>query len=150
MAASLQNRVADLTIEADAQQVRHASIWLAHCGAEFGVPESEINRLDLCLNEALANVIDHGSPAALASPIHIHLDVQLGEEAWEATVTVSDAGLAFDTTSATAKTRPKTLAEAEPGGLGLVMIRSFSDWLGYRYHDGKNHLSFSVRWPPAA
>ncbi len=151
MAASLRNRVADLTIEADAQQVRKASTWLAHCGAELGVPDDALNRLDLCLNEALANILSHGGPAALASPIHILLEVQPGDETEtrEAAVTVSDAGRAFDTTGVSAKARPGTLAEAEPGGLGLLMLRSFADRLGYRYGDGRNHLSFSVRWPQA-
>ena len=149
MAASLGNRVADLTLEADVQQVRHASLWLARSGAELGVPDEALNRLDLCLNEALANILSHGGPAALASPIHILLEVQPGDEAREATVTVSDAGAAFDTTRTSAKPRPGTLAEAEPGGLGLLMIRSFADRLDYCYADGQNHLSFSVRWPQA-
>lgn len=149
MSAGIQNLVAELTIEADAERVRHASMWLARAATEFGVPVDELNRLDLCLNEALANIISHGSPAALASPIHILLDVHRDGEIPEATVTVSDAGLAFDTSGATTKPRPTTLADAEPGGLGLLMIRSFSDKLGYSYDDGQNRLSFSVRWTPA-
>ncbi len=149
MSAGIQNLVAELTIEADAQRVRQASMWLAGVSTEFGVPADEINRLDICLNEALANIISHGSPAALTSPVHLLLEVHRDGEVPEATVTVSDAGLAFDTSTASTKPRPKTLADAEPGGLGLSMIRSFSDRLGYRYGDGRNHLSFSVRWTPA-
>lgn len=146
MSASIRNLVAELTIKADAERVRHASMWLAQSGTEFGVPGDELNRLDLCLNEALANIISHGSPAALTSPIHILLDVHREGETCEATATVSDAGPAFDTSSATIKPRPKTLADAEPGGLGLLMIHSFADKLDYSYSHGRNHLSFSVRW----
>jgi len=146
MSASIRNLVAELTIKADAERVRDASMWLAQSGTEFGVPEEELNRLDLCLNEALANIISHGNPAALTCPIHILLDVRRENDACEATATVSDAGPAFDTSSATIKPRPQTLADAEPGGLGLLMIRSFSDKLAYSYSHGRNHLSFSVRW----
>jgi serine/threonine-protein kinase RsbW len=146
MSASRQHRVTKLAIEARAEQVRHASLWLAQSATASGVPDDELHRLDLCLNEALANIISHGSPDALTSPIHLLLEVHRDGEACEATVTVSDAGPAFDTSVDTAKPRPKTLADAEPGGLGLLMIRSFADHLAYSYHEGRNHLSFSVRW----
>ena len=46
----------------------------------------------------------------------------------------------------TAYHRPKTLDEATPGGLGLVMLRRCSDWICYRYEEGRNHLTFGARW----
>jgi serine/threonine-protein kinase RsbW len=146
MSASVQTPAAELRIRASADRVRDASHWLAQLGAAFGIPGDQLNRLDLCLNEALANIISHGSPAASTELVHLRLDVRRDGEACEATVTVSDAGPAFDMSSAGAKQRPKSLAEAEPGGLGLLMIRSFSDKLGYDYRDGRNHLSFGVQW----
>jgi serine/threonine-protein kinase RsbW len=148
MFASVQAPAPELRIQAGAEWVRDASLWLARSGAEFGIPDDQLNRLDLCLNEALANIISHGCPAALTELIHLRMDMSRNEETQEqeATVTVSDAGSAFDTTTASTKPRPQTLDEAEPGGLGLLMIRSFSDKLSYSYSDGRNHLSFGVRW----
>jgi anti-sigma regulatory factor (Ser/Thr protein kinase) len=144
MSASTRHPVAELTIPASEQRFREASQWLAEWGAGVGVPEHEILRLDLCLNEALANVTSHGHPEP--EPIHLSLDTTCDGQTCEASVTVSDAGSAFDASSAAEKTRPASLAEAEPGGLGLVMLRSFSDRLNYHLSAGRNHLSFTVRW----
>jgi serine/threonine-protein kinase RsbW len=148
MSASIRNPAAELAIDAEADQVRVASAWMAEVCMASGVPDDAIHRLDLCLNEALANTLSHGSPAFPRSQVHLLVDVQRDGEAGAASVTVSDAGPAFDMTQAGAKPRPKTLADAEPGGLGLLMIRSFSDHLDYRFVDGRNVLTFTVRWMP--
>lgn len=132
----------DLHIEATASEVRRASDWLALQGALRGVPQEQIGRLDLCLNEALANVIDHAYAHGAHKPIDLVLEVGNAQAA----VTVTDEGPAFDTTSAPTPDRPRSLAEAEPGGLGLLMIRSFSDAVGYRRINGRNELRFQVNW----
>ncbi len=136
---------AELSILADAGQVRRASAWLKQTGDEYGVPIEQIWRLDLCLNEALANVVAHGSGTG-SVPVGLRMNVGRHLDQREASVTMTDNGPSFDTTSAEMKVRPTSLAEAEPGGLGLMMIRSFSDALAYRYLEGRNELTFTVRW----
>jgi len=132
-----------LSIQATASEVRRASEWLAQRGSEHGVPQEQIGRLDLCLNEALANVIAHAYSGSEQKPIALMLEVC---DSAQAAVTVTDEGPAFDVTSAPLPDRPQSLAEAEPGGLGLMMIRSFSDEVAYRRVDEKNELTFRVRW----
>ena len=61
-------------------------------------------------------------------------------------VTVSDGGARYDPLSAPVRPRPRTLSEAEPGGLGLIMLRQFADALDYSYSEGQNHLTICVRW----
>ncbi len=146
LAVSDVDTAAALSIRADVSEVRRASEWLEKTCQERGVPEDETGRLDLCLNEALANALTHGQAGGAPQPIRLRLAVSRENEVAEATVTVSDAGIAFDPLAAVPKLRPKTLAEAEPGGLGLFMIQSITDKLSYRYDDGYNHLSFSVCW----
>ena len=65
----------------------------------------------------------------------------------EAHVDVRDAGIPFDPTGAPEHTPAKTLAEAQPGGLGLPLIRRCSDWMRYRREGGRNHFMFGARWP---
>jgi sigma-B regulation protein RsbU (phosphoserine phosphatase) len=136
---------AELSIRADVGELRRASGWLEANGHQHGVPEEHIGRLDLCLNEALANVIAHGS-AALEAPVLLHMTVGRCQGQYQASVTVIDSGPRFDTTTAELKAVPSCLADAEPGGLGLRMIRSLSDAQTYQYVDGLNELTFSVRW----
>lgn len=131
-------------------EIRNASAWLEQSSSQQGVPEDQIARLDICLNETLANIISHAGLAAEASPISICLVVNRQQVSGEAEVTVSDSGVAFDPTVVEAKISPKTLEEAVPGGLGLIMMRANADKISYRYSDGKNQLKFSVVWSNAS
>ena len=141
-------RIDELTIHASGAEVRRASEWLATACRQRDVPHVQAERLLLCLNEVLANVITHGGSKALSAPIRLLLEVGPGADCSMADVTVSDAGIAFNPLTVAERALPKTLDEASPGGLGLVMTRHCSDWLRYRHEDGHNHLTFGARWNP--
>lgn len=134
-------RPATLAVQAEAGELRRAAAWLqAETGAR-GVPAADGARLDMCLHEALANIIDHSGLAADGA-VQLLLNVQPGA----ATLTLVDGGRPFDPTLAAAPVRQATLAETMPGGLGVGMIRSHADLLGYEYLDGRNRFAISVLW----
>lgn len=143
---SVPSRFDELTIAANGAEVRRATEWLATACRQRDVPQALTERLVLCLHEVLANVITHGGRTALAAPIRMLLEVSLDPPGSQASVTVTDAGMAFNPLSAPNRILPKTLAEAPESGLGLVMIRRCSDWLDYRHENGHNHLTFGARW----
>ncbi len=145
----MSSRFDELTIGTSGDEVRRASDWLDAACRQHEVPEQLVERLLLCLNEVLANVIAHGGSAALSAPVGLMLEVSVDGGSGKAGVTVSDAGIAFDPLSVLPRTLPKTLDEASGGGLGLVMIRRCSDWLDYRNEHGRNHLTFGARWNAA-
>jgi len=136
---------ATLAVQAEAGELRRAAAWLqAEAGAR-GVPAADGARLDMCLHEALANIIDHSGLAVDATvqpAVQLLLNVQPGA----ATLTLVDGGRPFDPTLAAAPARQATLAETLPGGLGVGMIRSHADLLGYEYLEGRNRLAISVLW----
>lgn len=138
--------IAELSISAVAEEAGRASAWIETVCLEHNVPAEQIRRLDLCLNEAIANIIVHGGPAALSSPVQLLFSVHRQENSNEAALMVSDSGAAFDPLAYQPKSRPQTLSEAEPGGLGLLMMRSFTDHLDYQYSEGHNQTTFTVRW----
>jgi anti-sigma regulatory factor (Ser/Thr protein kinase) len=140
---------AELSIRAESGEARRAAAWLEQSCAASGVPAEHLARLDHCLDEALANVVAHGGAGARAAPVLLRLGVHSAHDFSEAAVTVTDAGNPFDPLAAPPAARPASLAEAEPGGLGVVMLRSYADRLSYRHHDGRNHLTFAVRWREA-
>jgi len=146
MSLSVVNLAAELSIRADARELRRASAWLKRTCLEHSVPLEEISRIELCLNEALANIITHNGTNALLLPISLHLDICTNQIPKAVTLIVSDSGAAFDPLAVPLKPRPKTLAEAEPGGLGLLMIQNLADNVSYQYSDGRNQLTFSVYW----
>ena len=138
---------AALTIRADTWDARRASGWLESAALAQNVPVEQIVRLDHCLDEALANVIRHGGPAALSSPVHLQFGVRRGLGGCTAELSVSDAGVAFDpSTFVVIASHPASLVDATPGGLGLLLIRNFSDALSYHHSQGRNHLTIAVSW----
>jgi len=133
----------EIAIAADAHGARHASEWLEAMCRQHGVPQAECDRLAICLEEVLMNIIDHGGPTALSEPVRLQFQVE-GNQA--ARLTVSDAGEAFDPLSWSLATAPRTLDEARPDGMGLRMIRQCSHALDYRREAGRNHLTFGTHW----
>ena len=127
-------------------EVRRASTWLGKACLERTVPADQFARLEACLNEVLANIIDYGGTKALEFPIGLHLEVRRAQGDSEATLTVWDSGAAFDPLTSLLKPRPQSLADAEPGGLGLLMIRSLADKLSYDHSGGRNGLRMGVGW----
>jgi anti-sigma regulatory factor (Ser/Thr protein kinase) len=139
--------IAEIAIPADAGAFRDASNWLAEAARSRGIPDQLIERLDLCLNEALANVLAYGGPTAHAESIRLSIQKTTDHEA---VVAVEDAGIPFDPTAAEAKPRASSLATAEAGGHGLLIIRSFADFVTYQLKNQRNILRFGVRWAPAS
>lgn len=147
MAEPVDPRPSDaLRIAAHADEVRRASEWLDAACERHGVPEHQADRLQLTLNEALANVIVHGGASARAAPIDLGLTLEADRDTAWALVTVHDAGVPFDPTSAPARAAPRSLAEAVPGGRGITIMRRCTDRLDYRHDAGLNRLTFGVRW----
>jgi sigma-B regulation protein RsbU (phosphoserine phosphatase) len=137
----------ELSISASGEEARRATEWLDAACRRRNVPAAQAERLALCLHEVLENVIVHGGSTASAAPIRLLLEAgPEQEDGSKASVTVSDAGIAFNPLTAPQRVLPKTLDEASVGGLGLVMIRRCSDWLDYRREGGRNHLTFGARW----
>ena len=136
-----------LAIRAEVGEVAKAAAWLAQLGAAAKIPPEPLSRLDHCLDEALANVIMHGGPGARRTPLELQLELSATADERAAALTLSDGGLPFDPLGVKPKARPTSLDEAEPGGLGLLMMRSNADRLSYRYREERNQLTLVVCWP---
>jgi anti-sigma regulatory factor (Ser/Thr protein kinase) len=135
-----------LAVRAGAEDIRSASEWLDRLCSERDVPAEQICRLDLCLNEALANIASYGGESALVAPVLLAVKVKAENDHAQATLTVSDSGKPFNPLAATARPQVHSLLEATPGGLGLTMISGYSDALDYDYLDERNHLKITVQW----
>lgn len=136
----------ELEIAASAEGAREAALWLARECGRLQVPPDQVYRIDTCMSEALANVIAHGGERGRTAPVRLVLSAGFGGGQAEAVLSISDHGVAFDPMAAAIKPRPASLDDAMPGGLGLTMIRKFSDAQHYTYADAQNHLTLSFRW----
>ncbi|MFZ2124075.1 MAG: ATP-binding protein [Rhodoferax sp.] len=135
-----------LEIRADVTDLRPASLWLEQQATARDIPPDQIFRLDLCLNEALANVIEHGGHEASQAPVRLSLGSAVESDSAHATLMISDAGRAFNPLAAAPKAQPDSLADATPGGLGLGLMTCFADEVAYEHLHDRNCLQFVVRW----
>jgi anti-sigma regulatory factor (Ser/Thr protein kinase) len=140
----------NLVLQPSALDLRRCSEWLHDTCQRLDVPAAAAAKLDLCLNEVLANLIEHGGARASSCPVQLTLERADGDEGGGeghlATLTISDGGPAFDPLSFSRQPLPRTLQDAEPGGLGLLLVNRFMDERSYRREGDRNVLKLGIRW----
>ena len=112
--------------------------WLDAAADAAALPPSVLNGMHVALEEAVANVAMHAYPADAPGEIAIRL-TRLPDGA--AALTVEDRGPPFDPTAAPAHPpHPASIQDAEPGGLGLTLMRHYCSAIAYERVDGTNRL----------
>ena len=145
--SSIAKPAAERSFDPNPSQIRTASEWLNDVGASLHIPLGALNRLNVCLNEAMANIIDHGGEGGRAAPLRLFISVEiLQPSSGAAALTVCDSGKKFDPTTYTSAPLPTSLNDALPGGLGIILIRSNANTVAYSYSDGTNQLTMTVGW----
>ena len=125
----------------DVTELGRVSEWIHACFANEGLQDGLLHRLDLCIHEAVANVIRYGYPPAARGTIAISLEGTQG--AIEATVI--DDGRAFDPLAHPPPPTAVSIDDLPVGGFGIHLIRSLSDGLEYRRESGRNLLLMRFR-----
>lgn len=99
--------------------------------------------LQLCLEELVLNVVNHGFDNPGEHDIRI--GIELNEDAGRVlTVRVVDDGREFDPlTDTPAPDLDADLEDRAVGGLGVFLVRKIMDEVSYRREDGLNHLTLT-------
>jgi anti-sigma regulatory factor (Ser/Thr protein kinase) len=118
--------------------------WLDTEARVRGVPAAIVQRMHVALEEAVANVAMHAYAPAEDGEITIRLLTASDE----AVLVIEDGGPAFDPTLAQPRPRAERIEDAQPGGLGLTLLRHFCGDISYRRADGRNCLT--LRFPFAS
>lgn len=126
--------------------VRRLNDWLDGWLAEAKVDAALGENMKLCLNEAVANIVEHGFDEADRG----HMSIDLEEVPHGLRCTLVDNGRPFDPTTA-AEAKPMTdLASSQIGGYGIALMRANSDALTYRRIGDENRLVIECRAPAQA
>jgi anti-sigma regulatory factor (Ser/Thr protein kinase) len=128
--------VADtLTLQASWDQLAQAGAWAAKVAERLGLPGSMLFAIQLCLEEAVSNIVRHGAQPGSA----VHLAIRRAADA--VLLTVQDRGPAFDPRQIAAPVAPTSIDEAEVGGLGIQLMRQFAQAMDYQRVGDANRLS---------
>ena len=128
------------TFTADVSELRRLSAWWNDWAAWARLSDEPSYRGELCLNEAVANVILHGCGDGAAHEITITLERLDGQ----VRMTLEDNGSAFDPLRHPRPAPLTTLEDAPVGGLGVELLRIYSTEACYRHESGRNVLTLVV------
>ena len=128
----------------DLADIGPAVQWVGNLVTQVCLPPEVRYAVEVCVEEALANLVKHGRPAGRDKDLAIGFSLIDGV----ATVVINDCCLPFDPV-ATPAADPPTADEQRIGGHGLRLLRAFSTDMAYQTADGRNALTLVFAAPEA-
>ena len=111
--------------------------FVVNVGGQAGLGESEIGKLELAVDEACANVIEHAYGHDLSKDVTVR--ASFNEAALR--ISVIDEGKGFDPGTVSPSELEELVRQRKSGGLGLRLIRTLMDEVRYEIVPGqKNEL----------
>jgi serine/threonine-protein kinase RsbW len=125
-----------LTLHNKLAELDRLEPWIEDC-ADLGMSPDLSLAVQLCVEEAVANVIMHAS----THNDRLDISVKLGRCKGQLVARIEDNGPEFDPTQAPSLTVASSLGEARVGKFGIHLMRSFADGMDYERRDGRNRLT---------
>jgi len=132
-------RAVTLRVRPDTAELARVRRAVAAWAVDAGLDEAPARRLQMAVDEAVANAIEHGMDGA--GRVMVHGAPGRGR----LTVTVRYRGARFDPTSAPAPAPGDSLRRRAEHGYGLHLIRRLVDEVAYRWDRGTNEVRLMTR-----
>lgn len=118
---------------------------LVHRGVvEGSFPEQYLNRLQIAVDEAVTNIIEHGYEETPRGSAAIEVVVDVNHERYR--VEIIDQGLSFDPGGTPDVDIASHVAQGRTGGLGVFLMRRIMDQVDYHYRAGKKNQLTLVKF----
>jgi anti-sigma regulatory factor (Ser/Thr protein kinase) len=132
-----------LVVAAQHNQLARLATFVAIAASEAGFDEQQVNRIELAVDEACTNIIDH---AYSGEPGMIELDVMV-DIGHALTIVLYDHGAPFEPEQVPQFTPCESLDEVKIGGLGMHLMRQAMDDVVYEcdLSGGGNRLTMVKR-----
>ena len=132
-----------LVLRKDVAELKRLAGWIEGFTQERTSPDVSF-AVQLCLEEAVANIIMYG--ARRDDPLEIPVELERNGE--NLVARIEDNGQQFDPTRAPPPVSARSLEEAKVGELGIHLMRSFATGMDYERRDGRNRLTLRFVEPP--
>lgn len=109
--------------------------FVANIGKQAGLAESELSMIELAVDEACANVIEHAYSMDGSKEVIVRAKL----DADQVEISVIDTGKGFDPSSIVQKDLKKLVAERRSGGLGMRMMKLVMDEVQYQIKPGERN-----------
>jgi serine/threonine-protein kinase RsbW len=140
-----QKAGARLTLKSRLQDLALVWPWVEALALEYSIPDNTQFAINLCLEEALSNVIRHGY--AGQPDYTITIDCTPAEEGW-LTFIVEDSAPPFapcEFADSDAAAVPASIEDAKPGGNGIALMRRFAGTLRWERLPTGNRLTLGFQ-----
>ncbi|HET7020607.1 MAG TPA: ATP-binding protein [Xanthobacteraceae bacterium] len=125
-----------LVLGKDVAELERLAGWIEGF-ARLGMSPDVSFAVQLCLEEAVANIIMYGAAKNDALVIAVELERNCGT----LVARIEDNGRQFDPTRAPPPAPAASLEEAKIGDLGIHLMRSFANGMDYERREGRNRLT---------
>jgi serine/threonine-protein kinase RsbW len=136
MSECMSSGAFELRIANDLAALAEIAARVERFGAEQRLPPDVMNALNVALDEAVSNALNHGYDAGARG----NIAVRLRRQPDSVLVEIEDDGRPFDPLQAPPPDLTSPLAERPIGGLGVHIIRNLMDEVTYARVDGRNIL----------
>jgi serine/threonine-protein kinase RsbW len=106
-------------------------------------PAHYLNRLQIAVDEAVTNIIEHGYAGRPPGSGNIDITVEVDEKQFK--IVIIDHGLSFDPNQMSDIDIQSHVAAGKAGGLGVFLMRKIMDQVEYQYQVGKKNQLVLVK-----
>jgi serine/threonine-protein kinase RsbW len=125
-----------MRIRNDSGELDKLTRWIIEACDAARLSKETAFAVQLCLDEAVANILEHGKGSARASAIA----ADLARSDSEVVLDIEDDGGPFDPNQVAPPQVPDAVESASVGGRGIHLIRQFSSRMEYARTGGCNKL----------
>lgn len=130
----------ELIITNQLTEVSRAATWLAGHASRLGLADRVCFSLELVVEETLTNIVNH---AFEADALH-DIIIRLKNSDYAVQVEIEDDGKLFNPLDVPEHLPARNLEETRVGGLGVHLIRQYTDDCQYRRVNGKNIFTLVI------
>lgn len=134
--------MATLSLQADRFQLAIIRSFVTQTGHDLGLDERVIQHLELAVDEACTNVVQHAY-GGQGGKIEITIELL----AAGVQVIVRDWGAAFDPLAVPTPDVTAPLQQRSPGGLGLFLMRQLMDRVDFQFNAERGNTLTMVKRP---
>lgn len=139
------NGLIQLKLPATIDSLRELTDFIRHGAQSAALPEAQLDRLDLVMEEIVMNVINYAYPEGERGTIEVGYAVDGPGKLF---VQVSDTGRAFDPLAKNPPDLRLGLADRPIGGLGIFLVKQIARSINYSRVDNRNILTFRLEAEP--
>ncbi len=123
-----------LRLESKSSNLNIIREFVSRIAFEAGFSVEEVNKIELAVDEASSNVVEHAYPDNLRN-----LEIEVSYDPKSFQIKVKDKGVGFQPEEIKVLDMKKYLERYEVGGLGIRLMKSLMDQVEYDINPGKRN-----------